>query len=114
MQHWKHKVLCPKTITTLSFPRRRESSPVTALEERQIEQYLLQYLCHPYGISKGWIPASAGTTVLWRQMNLDETTVFMKTGVPISRSARSNQEIATRAPVCAAYQTGESPVQTQV
>jgi len=28
-------------------------------------------------------------------MNLDETSEYMKTGVPISRSARGNQEIAT-------------------
>ncbi len=35
-------------------------------------------------------------------------------GKPISRSACGNQEIATRAPVCAAYQTGESPVQSHV
>jgi len=48
----------------LSFPRRRESSPEKALVERQIGQYFFTILCHPYGILKCWIPASAGTTVL--------------------------------------------------
>ncbi len=41
-----------QVVLYLSFPRRRESSPEKALEERQIEQYLLKYLCHPYGILK--------------------------------------------------------------
>ncbi len=42
------------------------------------------------------------------------SSVLSSIGKLISRSACGNQEIATRAPVCAAYQTGESPVQSHV
>ncbi len=50
----------------------------------------------------------------FRRCDDQDFCVVSNISEPISRSARGNLEIATRAPVCAAYQTGESPVQSHV